>query len=181
MAKQFDQITDDQQAFVEAQHVFFVATAPEDGKINLSPKGQDSLRVLGPNRLIWLNLTGSGNETAGHVLENPRMTLMWCGFGKRPLIYRVYGTARTIHVGDSDWASLYAHFPGQIGARQIYDVSVDITQTSCGYAVPYMNFEGTRDTLDRAMEAKGDGGVERYWRERNKTTIDGKPTGMVKA
>lgn len=178
MAKQFDHITEDQRAFVEAQHIFFTGTAAPDGRVNVSPKGQDALRVLSSNRLIWLNLTGSGNETAGHLLERNRMTLMWCSFEKRPLIYRVYGTARTVHVGDADWDTLYAHFPGQIGARQIYDVTVEMTQTSCGYAVPFMEFTGVRDTLDRAMEAKGPGGVERYWAEKNTKTIDGKPTGV---
>ncbi|MBB96197.1 MAG: pyridoxamine 5'-phosphate oxidase [Rhodobacteraceae bacterium] len=178
MARQFNQITDDQKAFVEAQHIFFTGSAASDGRVNVSPKGQDSMRILSPNRLIWLNLTGSGNETAGHLLEHPRMTLMWCSFETRPLIYRIYGTARTIHMGDPDWDALYAHFPPNIGARQIYDVAVEMTQTSCGYAVPFMDFAGDRDTLDRSMEAKGDNGVPRYWMEQNTTTLDGKPTGM---
>ena len=178
MAKQFDHITEDQKAFVEAQHMFFTGTAAPDGRVNVSPKGQDSMRVLGPNRVIWLNLTGSGNETAGHLLEHSRMTLMWCSFERRPLIYRIYGTARTIHMGDAEWDALYAEFPPNIGARQIYDVTVEMTQTSCGYAVPFMEFTGERDTLDRTMVAKGDNGVPRYWMERNRLTIDGKPTGM---
>lgn len=178
MAKQFDSITDDQRAFVEAQHIFFTGTAAPDGRVNVSPKGQDAMRILTPNRLIWLNLTGSGNETAGHLLEHPRMTIMWCSFEKRPLIYRVYGTARAIHMGDPDWDELYAHFPDNIGARQIYDVTVEMTQTSCGYAVPFMEFTSDRDTLDRSMQAKGENGVPKYWMDQNLLTIDGKPTGM---
>ncbi|MEM8730181.1 MAG: pyridoxamine 5'-phosphate oxidase family protein [Pseudomonadota bacterium] len=178
MAKQFDHITDEQRAFVEAQQIYFTGSAAQDGRVNVSPKGQDSLRILGPNRLIWLNLTGSGNETAGHLLDCNRMTLMWCSFDKKPLIYRVYGSAKTVHKGDADWDALYGHFPPNIGARQIFDVDVEMTQTSCGYAVPLMEFGAVRDTLDRAMEAKGDDPAPRYWAENNMITIDGKPTGM---
>ena len=179
MAKQFESITDDQKAFVESQHIFFVATAARDGRVNLSPKGQDALRILGPNRLVWLNLTGSGNETAGHLLEQSRMTLMWCSFEQRPQIYRIYGTARTIHVGDDDWDSLYAHFPDHTGVRQIFDVDVGMTQTSCGYAVPRMDFVSDRDTLDHALSAISEKeGMPAYWARKNAQTIDGKPTGI---
>ncbi|WP_428928583.1 pyridoxamine 5'-phosphate oxidase family protein [Marinibacterium sp. SX1] len=180
MAKQFDRITDDQKAFVEAQHMFFTGTAAPDGRVNVSPKGQDALRILSPNRVVWLNLTGSGNETAGHLLEHPRMTLMWCSFERRPLIYRMYGTARTIHRGDTDWDGLYALFPDHPGARQVYDMAVEMTQTSCGYAVPFMDFAGDRDTLTRWTEdRKGrDGGLPAYWAEKNMQTIDGRPTGF---
>ncbi len=178
MAKQFDEITKEQRAFVEAQHIFFSATAAPDGRVNLSPKGQDSLRILGPDRLIWLNLTGSGNETAGHLLEHPRITLMWCSFGAKPLIYRIYGTARAIHPGDPDWDALYAHFTPNVGARQIFDVTVEMTQTSCGYAVPYMDYRSDRDTLDRVAEQDGEDGIKRYWMENNRVTLDGKPTGI---
>lgn len=178
MSKTFPKIEAPHRAFIEAQHMFFVATAAPDGRVNLSPKGRDSLRVLDENRLIWLNLTGSGNETAGHLLQHPRMTLMWCSFSKRPMIYRAYGTARTIHATDPDWSDLLAHFPTQAGARQIYDVTIDMTQTSCGYAVPFMDFAADRDTLAKWAEDRGEDGVRAYWAENNQTTLDGAPTGV---
>jgi len=177
MAKQFDALTDDHRGFIAAAHIFFVGTAAATGRVNISPKGMDSLRVLGPNRIAWLNLTGSGNETAGHLLDTNRMTLMWAGVEKRPLILRAYGTARTVHVGDQDWGALAAHFPALPGARQIFDMDVDLVQTSCGFAVPYFDFAGERDTLVRVAENLGEDGIRASW-DRNRTTIDGAPTGI---
>jgi hypothetical protein len=179
LAKQFDSIEAPYQSFIEVQHMFFVGTAAEDGRVNISPKGMDSLRVLGPNRIIWRNHTGSGNETAGHLLRVNRMTLMWCGFEKRPMIMRAYGTARTLHEWDDDWEALNAHFPASDGARQIYDMSVEMLQTSCGYAVPFFDYAGERDTLSKWSEDRGRDGVRTYWEERNQTTIDGMPTGIA--
>lgn len=178
MAKQFDAISDDHRGFIEASHIFFVGSAAADGRVNISPKGTDSLRVLGPNRIAWLNLTGSGNETAGHLAQVNRMTLMWAGFEKRPLILRAYGTARVVHEGEDDWAELAGLFGTPLGARQVYDMSVDLVQTSCGYAVPYFDYAGERDTLARWAENKGEAGIHAYWGEKNRTTIDGAPTGI---
>ena len=178
MAKQFERLSDDHTGFITGQHLFFTATAAPDGRVNVSPKGMDSLRILGPNRIAWLNLTGSGNETAGHLLEHPRMTLMWCSFTKRPLILRAYGTARTVHVGDADWDQLAALFPPHRSARQIFDMDVDLVQTSCGYAVPFMEYTGERDTMQKWVDARSDAEIRTYWAERNATTIDGLPTGV---
>lgn len=178
MAKQFDALSDDHTAFIEAQHMFFVGSAAPSGRVNVSPKGMDTLRVLGPNRIAFLNLTGSGNETAGHLLEDPRMTLMWCSYEKRPLILRTYGTARMIQHADSDWAEMRELFPDMPGARQIYDMSIDMVQTSCGYAVPFMEFAGERDTLRRWADGKGYDGLRDYWAEKNALTLDGRPTGI---
>lgn len=178
MAKQFDAIEDAHKSFIEAQHIYFTGTAAATGHVNVSPKGMDSLRVLGPNRVIWLNLTGSGNETAGHLAQDPRMTLMWCSFTKRPQILRLYGTAQTIHRSHGDWAELISHFGTPLGARQIYDLSVDLVQTSCGYSIPFMDFVAPRDTLKKWAEDKGESGVQDYWRERNTRTIDGLETGI---
>ncbi len=178
MAKQFPGFDDSHQSFVAAQHIFFVGTAAEGGRVNVSPKGMDSLRVLGPNRLIWRNLTGSGNETAGHLARVNRMTVMWCSFDRRPLILRAYGTARTVHRGEAGWDALDAHFPPATGARQVFDMAVDLVQTSCGYAVPMMAFEAERDTLTRWAEDKGAEAMPGYWAERNARTIDGFPTGL---
>ena len=178
MAKQFDEIEEDHQRFIEDQHLFFTASAAADGRVNVSPKGMDSLRILDANRIIWLNLTGSGNETAGHLLENPRVTLMWCSFAKRPLILRAYGTARAIYPGDADWDGLAAHVPQYRSARQIYDMQVDMVQSSCGYAVPFMDFAGERDTLQKWADDKSDADLRTYKADRNRVTIDGKPTGL---
>ena len=179
MAKQFDQITDDHRQFIEAQHIFFVGSAADVGRVNVSPKGMDSLRVLGPNRIIWRNLTGSGNETAAHLARINRMTLMWCGFETRPMIMRAYGTARTLHPRDADFADLNAAFPASVGARQIYDMTVDLLQTSCGYAVPFFEHRGPRDVLKKWAEDKGPDGIATYWNERNQQTIDGLPTHIL--
>lgn len=180
MAKQFPAIDPHLQKFIQAQPMFFVATAAPEGRVNMSPKGMDSLRVLGSNRILWLNLTGSGNETAGHLAQLNRMTLMWCSFGLKPMILRAYGQARTLHRHDTqDWAELSLHFPNHIGARQIYDMQVDLVQTSCGFAVPRMDLVAERDTLRKWAEDKGTEGVQQYWQDRNRQTLDGAPTGIL--
>ena len=178
MADQFPSIDKRLQDFIEAQQMFFVGSAAPTGRVNVSPKGMDSLRVEGPNRILWMNLTGSGNETAGHLLDNPRMTLMWCSFSARPLILRCYGSARVFHVGDAGWDARAAHFPAHRSARQILDMDVDLVQTSCGYAVPLMEYLGERDTMQKWVDARSDDDIRAYWREHNATTIDGKPTGL---
>lgn len=180
MAKQFPALTEDHTAFIAAQHIYFTATAAPTGRVNLSPKGMDSLRVLGPNRLIWLNLTGSGNETAAHLAALNRVTVMWCSFTTRPLILRCYGTARTLHVSDPDFAPLATHFPPTPGARQIFDMEIDLVQTSCGYAVPFMDHVEDRPTLATWAKDKGDA-IPAYWAEKNRTSIDGLPTGIETA
>lgn len=179
MATQFDGLTDAHRRFVEAQHIFFVATAAEDGRVNLSPKGMDSLRVTGPNSLTWRNLSGSGNETAGHLMRVNRITLMWCGFEKTPMILRVYGSARTLHPRDPGFDRMNAAFAPSPGARQIYDVDISMVQSSCGYAVPQFDFVQERDVLKDWAEKKGEDGIQTYWETQNQTTIDGLPTGIM--
>jgi hypothetical protein len=179
MGTQFERIGESHRAFIEEQHIFFCGTAADEGRVNISPKGMDSLRVMGPNRIVWRNWTGSGNETAAHLALHNRMTLMWCGFGKRPMIMRAYGTARTLHPRDADFAALGEMFPPSEGARQIYDMSVEMLQTSCGYAVPYFDHKGGRDTLRHWTEDKGPAGIAAYWEERNQRTIDGLPTHIL--
>lgn len=178
MGKQFDQLSDDHVKTIEAQHMFFCATAAPDGLVNLSPKGMDSLRVLGPNRIVWLNMTGSGNETAAHLKEHPRMTLMWCSFTTRPVILRTYGTARCLHRDAEDWGTLIDLFGERPEARQIYDLTIDMVQTSCGYAVPFFDFVGDHDTLKKWADDKGPDGIRTYWDTRNRQNLDGKPTGI---
>lgn len=178
MSKQFPALTDDHTQFIAQQPIFFAATTAPHARINLSPKGMDSLRVLTRNRILWLNLTGSGNETAAHLALDPRMTLMWCSFSQRPLILRAYGLARAIHPSHADWTATYANFPATPGARQIYELTLDLVQTSCGYAVPLMDAPQERPTLRDWAIQKGDA-LPAYWAEQNTTSIDGLPTGIL--
>ena len=175
MAQQFDAIDERRRTFIERQHLYFVATAATEGRVNVSPKGLDTLRILGPNRVVWLNLTGSGNESAAHILDNPRMTLMFCSFDREPLILRLYGTAREIQPHAAEWDEMYGLFEPHLGARQIFDVSVDLVQTSCGYGVPRFEFAGDRPQLGRWCEKKGEEEIRRYRSRKNRTSIDGLP------
>ena len=180
MAKPHDSITDELAAFIRAQPMFFVATAPDQGRINLSPKGLDGcLVILDPRRVAFLNLTGSGNETAAHLRQNGRITLMFCAFAGTPMILRLYGCGRSVHRRDGDWAELDRHFPAYAGKRQIVVVEVDSLMTSCGMAVPLMEPKGQRQALVEWAERKGDEGVTAYWREKNLTSFDGLPTGVL--
>ncbi len=179
MAKQYDALTEPLQAFIAAQKIFFVGTATADSRINVSPKGMDTLRVLSNNRVVWLNLTGSGNETSAHVQQDPRMTLMFCAFEGAPLILRLYGTARVTHQNDPEWSALYAHFTPLPGARQVFDLAIELVQTSCGFGVPYLTYKEERPLLaDWAMK-KGDDGVRNYWQEKNQMSIDNIPTHII--
>ncbi|WP_337954680.1 pyridoxamine 5'-phosphate oxidase family protein [Sedimenticola selenatireducens] len=142
MGRQYREIPQKMIDFIRDQKLFFVATAAADGRVNLSPKGMDSLRVLDERRLVWLNVTGSGNETAAHVREFPRMTLMFCAFEGSPMILRLYGTPRVIHPYDTEWETLYPLFKPLSGARQIFDLAVELVQTSCGMGVPFYDYAG---------------------------------------
>ena len=178
MAKQLPEITPVLHEFIGKQKMFFVGTAAGDGRVNVSPKGMDSLRVMGPNRILWRNSTGSGNETAGHLARDPRMSLMWCAFDAQPLILRCYGTAKAIHRGENGWDAGNALFLNDIAARQIYDVTVDLVQTSCGYGVPRMAYQSERPDADAWSADKGADGIVQYWNDKNRETIDGFPTGI---
>jgi hypothetical protein len=178
VSKQFASINDRHRAFIEKQQMFFVATAARGGRVNVSPKGLDSLRVLDPHRVVWLNGTGSGNETAAHLLDDDRMTLMFCSYVREPLIVRLYGTAREVQPDDDDWPELSGMFPPMRGARQLYDVAVDLVQNSCGYGVPLMEVVGQRDLMEDWATKKGQHGLAAYHRQRNLESIDGRPTGL---
>ena len=179
MSEQFDNLSDELCAWMEEQPMFFVASAGADGHINLSPKGQDSLSVINNQELLWLNLTGSGNETAAHLLERNRMTMMWCSFAGPPRILRVYGQATTIHPRDSQWQSCEQIIAPPVGARQYFKVDIQMVQTSCGYAVPLMDYQADRDVLHRWAEKRGPEGIEEYWQTRNQTSLDGHNTGIL--
>jgi hypothetical protein len=180
MGKVFDALSDDLAAFIREQPLFFVATAPlaADGHVNLSPKGLDCFRILAPNQVAYLDLTGSGNETAAHLAENGRITFMFCAFQGRPLILRLYGRGRRIQPGAAEWPALLEQFPAMPGTRQIILADIHRVQTSCGFAVPLMTLEGERDQLIRLAEQKGEAGLQAYRREKNAVSIDGLPAGF---
>lgn len=176
MATQYSEISDKLTSFINSQHIFFVATATEDSRINLSPKGMDSLKVINKNRVIWLNVTGSGNETAAHVKQSPRMTIMFTSFKGAPLILRLYGSAKVIHQGDAEWDELYALLKPLPGARQIFDVDIDLVQTSCGMGVPYLDYVEDRELLNEWARKKGEDKIKQYWQDKNQLSIDGLET-----
>ncbi len=181
MAKFFDHISAKLAAFIAKQHVFFVATAPlsGDGHVNLSPKGLDAFRVLSPNRVAYLDMTGSGNETSAHVNENGRITFMFCAFEGAPNILRLYGHGRTVLPGTPEWDALSPLFTLYTGTRQIIVADIDQVQTSCGYSVPRMDYVGDRDTLIRWAEARTEDGLNTYRREKNQCSMDDLPAPVV--
>jgi len=179
VAQQFSELSPKHIEFINEQHIYFVGTAGAQGFVNVSPKGMDSLRVINENEVVWLNLTGSGNETAAHVLENGRMTIMFCSFDKQPLILRLYGDAEVIHPRDTEWDALVGMFPAYAGTRQLYRLRIRLVQTSCGYAVPHLTFAGDRQTLENWAEKRGTDGIKDYWAEKNTVSMDGQPTRIL--
>jgi hypothetical protein len=180
MGKVYENITDELQAFIAQQHLFFVATAPlsADGHINLSPKGYDSFRILSRTQVAYLDLTGSGNETSAHLLENGRITFMFCSFDTAPRVLRLYGRGRTILPETPEWEQFAPHFQMIPGARQIIVADIERVYTACGFAVPLMEYQGERDTLIHWAEAKCDDGLETYRQEKNQHSVDGLPTPL---
>lgn len=180
MSKFYTKITSKLEKFIEAQKIFFVATAPEEGRINLSPKGMDSFKVMNENRVLWLNVTGSGNETAAHLLENQRITMMFCSFEKVPNILRLYGKGKEIKPTDAAWKELVSLFPETPGTRQIFDIAIDSAQTSCGMSIPFFEYQGERNDLNNWAREQGKEKMEQYWKDKNQTSIDGQPTNLLK-
>ncbi len=178
MGKQMSKLDEGLKEFIRNQHMFFVGTAGVDGRVNISPKGMDSLRVIDSEKIIWLNYTGSGNETAAHVLECQRMTLMFCAFSGKPNILRIYGKAAVIHPRDKEWEVAFRLFPTASGARQIFSLKIESVATSCGFSVPLYEFVEDRTGLVQWAEKKGTDGIEQYWQDKNQKSIDGKPTGI---
>ncbi|MES0488993.1 MAG: pyridoxamine 5'-phosphate oxidase family protein [Leptospirales bacterium] len=180
MGKQFNKLEEKHKKFISEQKIFFVATSPKGGKINLSPKGMDTFRVINSNKVAWLNFTGSGNETAAHLFEDDRITVMFCSFDQKPLILRLYGKGQTVHPRDSGWQELLKLFPPERGARQIISIDVDMVQTSCGYSVPFYEYKGERNRLLEWFEAKSDDEIHSYWEEKNTLSLDNKPTYVLR-
>ncbi len=176
MGKVLEALDDRLTEWIGQQHVFFVATAPEaGGHVNVSPKGHDTLRVLDPTTVAYLDLTGSGAETIAHTRENGRITVMLCAFEGPPLILRLYGTGTAHPKGSARYEELVDRFPDLPGARSIVEVALDRIQTSCGYSIPFMAYERERPTLQQWAARKGADGLEEYWQEKNTASIDGLP------
>jgi Pyridoxamine 5'-phosphate oxidase len=181
MGKQFAAIEPAHREFIEKQQIFFVASATPESRVNLSPKDVASLRILDAQRAAYLDQTGSGNETAAHLRADGRLTLMLCAFEGAPLILRLYGRGRVLARQSPEYAEMLGSVFDGIeppGARQIVVLDVDLVQTSCGYGVPLFGFTGERPTLRRWAEAKGEEGIEEYWRTKNVVSIDGLATGI---
>ncbi len=179
MGKQYGTLTDKHIEFITAQKMFFVGTAAETGRVNVSPKGMDSLRVINNKQVLWLNVTGSGNETSAHVQQNNRMTVMFCAFGGPPVILRLYGSAKVIHQNDAEWANLFALFAPLPGTRQIFDLSIEMVQTSCGMGVPNYEYSCDRELLNDWARKRGEEELQQYWLDKNQLSIDAMPTHIA--
>ncbi|MDH4284074.1 MAG: pyridoxamine 5'-phosphate oxidase family protein [Gallionellaceae bacterium] len=179
MAQQFTELSEKHIQFISSQKIFFIGTAAASGRVNVSPKGMDTLRVMGNNRIVWLNVTGSSNEASAHVQQDPRMTIMFCAFEGDPLILRLYGSARVIHKTDAEWNTLFPLFKPLPGARQIFDLTIDLVLTSCGAGVPRLSYTGEREALSEWAAKKGEEGIKQYWKDKNQLSLDGFPTHVV--
>ncbi|OUR84530.1 pyridoxamine 5'-phosphate oxidase [Colwellia psychrerythraea] len=179
MGQQFSELAPKHIEFIAAQKIYFVSTAADIGTVNLSPKGGDSLRVINSSTIAWLNHTGSGNESAAHVLINPRMTVMFCAFEGSPLILRAYGRAKVLHKGDAQWRDYIKLFPESIASRQIFLLDITNVQASCGMSVPYFSYESDRNDLAKWSEKQDKAGIEKYWVKKNQQSIDGFETEIV--
>jgi hypothetical protein len=181
MAKQFSKLEPEHHKFIARQHMFFVASAAASGRINLSPKGLDGLRILSDDAAAYLDLTGSGNETAAHVLADGRLTFMFCAFEGPPNILRLYGRGRILPRGSFAYDRILAEaFDNNepLGARQIVKLEIELVQTSCGYGVPLLDYAGDRPSYANWATTKDDAGLKAYRREKNTFSIDGFPTGL---
>lgn len=167
--------------FIVAQHMFFTASAAPTGHVNVSPRSTDMFRILGDNAAMYLDRTGSGNETAAHLGIDDRLTIMFCAVSGPPLIMRLFGKGRVIHRDSNEFASLlHERFNGNapLGARQMIRLDFDLVQTSCGYGVPLFEYQEERPQMDAWAKAKGVDGIDDYWREKNQVSLDGFPTGL---
>ncbi|WP_299496015.1 pyridoxamine 5'-phosphate oxidase family protein [uncultured Shewanella sp.] len=179
MGKKFKHLNIQQIDFIKQQKIFFVGTAATSGRVNVSPKGGDSFRIVNENQVIWQNYTGSGNETAAHLHQNPRMTIMFCAFEGNPIILRLYGKATAVHPSDKKWSTYVDFFPKNTGTRQFYLLDIDMVQTSCGMSVPFFDYNQDREQLDNWSSAKGHKGIREYWENRNQHSIDNMDTHIV--
>jgi hypothetical protein len=179
LAKFYTELNDTLKGFILRQKIFFTATAPTQGRVNLSPKGMNTFCCISPHEVAYLDLTGSGNETSAHLLENGRLTLMFCSFTTEPMILRLYGQGKVIRSRDPDWSTWLDHFDPLPGTRQIITMAIESVQTSCGFAVPLYDFNAERTKLTEWAKKKGEDGVYQYWQQKNQISIDGLPTALL--
>ncbi len=180
MGKFHDSIKPAHKTFIEKQHIFFVSTAPlsGEGRVNLSPKGLDCFKVLSENKIGYMDLISSGNETSAHTLENGRITIMFCSFEGAPNILRLYGKGFTVLPATPEWEQYAPHFKIFPSTRQLIIADIDLVQTSCGYGVPLFNYTGERDIHFEWAEKKGADGLQEYIKEKNLVSMDGLPTNL---
>ena len=173
-------IREQDKKFIERQKMFFVATAPLEAgtHINLSPKGMDSFRVLSSTLVAYMDIVGSGNETSAHILQNGRITFMFCAFDGPPNILRLYGNGRTVLPTHDEWTDLAKHFEVQLATRQIIVADIYEIQTSCGFSVPLYEYVGERDHAEKWAQRKGADGIEAYKKEKNRVSLDGLKTAL---
>ncbi|MCR8644460.1 pyridoxamine 5'-phosphate oxidase family protein [Paenibacillus sp. N1-5-1-14] len=176
MGTVYNSILPEHEAFINEQKMFFVGTAASTGHVNISPKGHDVFRILSPNQVAYLDLTGSGNEASAHVTESNRMTYMFISFVGKPLILRLYGNGRVVLPNTEEWDQVAPLFELYPGYRQIFVSEIEIVKTSCGFSVPLFSYEGDRDTLLKWAENKGAEGLQQYWENKNMESMDGFPT-----
>lgn len=175
----YPELNEKLREFIAAQQMFFTGSAPSSGgRVNVSPKGIDGLSIIDDHTVAYLDLTGSGNETAAHIKENGRLTIMLCSFQGQPKILRIYGKGRSVQPGDEGWDELIARFPKREGVRQVIVLSIESAQTSCGFGVPLYEYRGQRDEFHAWAAKKGPDGIIEYQRTRNAVSIDGLPTGI---
>lgn len=179
MAKFYNALDENLIEFIQQQNIFFTGTAAQMGHVNVSPKGMDTFRCLNPHQVAYLDLTGSGNETAAHLAENGRLTIMFCSFGEKPLILRLYGKGRSVLPRHEDWQEYHRFFTSMPGERQIIVLDVEFVQTSCGSGVPLYELKEERSTLQDWAIKKGETGLQDYWRQKNQVSLDGLPTYLL--
>lgn len=181
MAKQFEKLSAEHKDFIQRQHIFFTASATSDSRVNVSPREIGALRIIDDNTVVYLDRTGSGNETAAHMLADGRMTIMFCAVDGPPLIMRLYGKGTSLGWDTPAFSKLMSeHFDGDapLGTRQFMMLNIDLVQTSCGYGVPLFDYQGERAAIENWHDNKGPEGIRAYWQEENQTSMDGLPTGL---
>ncbi|RLA08064.1 MAG: pyridoxamine 5'-phosphate oxidase family protein [Gammaproteobacteria bacterium] len=174
MGKKYQELESRHIDFIKKQHMFFVATIGSNTTINISPKDTENFKIIDKNTCIWRNLTGSGNETAAHLQENNKMTIMFNSFDESPKILRLYGTATTYLSNSKQFKELDNHFIKDIGARQIFKMKINLVHISCGFGVPLYQYQGKRDLIESWTSKKGIDGIKQYQKDRNQTSLDNK-------
>ena len=181
MAKQFEALNSDLRDFIQRQNIFFVSSATADSRVNISPREISALRIIDDHSVIYLDRTGSGNETAAHMLADGRLTIMFCSFSGPPQIMRLYGTGTSVGWENPEFEELISKYYGGVtplGTRQIIRLEFDLVQTSCGYGVPLFDYKGERAAIENWHDNKGPDGIQSYWEQNNLSSMDGLPTGL---